>query len=496
MIDAPSVGRRLARYACDAAAFLLPLASYVVAAVPEPGTWDTAEFQGVPYILGVTHQTGFPLFVLLGWAWSHALPFGTIAYRMDAFSAVVTSGVAALAYASARLVGAWRPVALAAALWFAWSANVFWHGSHAEAMPLAVLFQAAATYALLRWTAGEPNRWFAAACAFEGLALAVHPLALWTLPALAAAVFFQRRRMSFALAGGSCVLLAAPLLFYAYVILRSAYVVAHGLDPTAGLAGTDGGLFWNYHNPSTPARFAAYVTGGEYAAPHYIFASLNPLRWLEAAWEYVKVVTTQYGVLGIAAAVAAAVAAVRLDWRRTLVLALATLTPMIFVVTYTPESDTGRYELFASWLVVPLLGALSAALQRAADRRYVHALLAVAVVGALASLYSARDAHARFVSGAPVIASVAPLVPPGSVILSDWKDATPLAYGAYAGGSFAGRTVVSGKVERLAPFYRRWTNGGRRRVFVLTDPSLVLEVPHAKLVRFIDDWHYLYEVRP
>ena len=48
---------------------------------------DGGEFQFAPYILGIVHPTGYPLFLLLGWAWSHLLPIGEVAYRMNLFSA-------------------------------------------------------------------------------------------------------------------------------------------------------------------------------------------------------------------------------------------------------------------------------------------------------------------------------------------------------------------------------------------------------------------------
>ena len=78
------------------------------------------------------------------------------------------------------------------------------------------------------------------------------PNALWILPAFvvgSAARAAPRRRF-----GSSQVARARRLrraALYAYLPLRSAYVVAHGLDPTAALAGAGGGIFWNYNDPRT-----------------------------------------------------------------------------------------------------------------------------------------------------------------------------------------------------------------------------------------------------
>ena len=40
--------------------FAAAFAAYAYSAPLGPGTWDTAELQTVPYILGIAHPTGFP----------------------------------------------------------------------------------------------------------------------------------------------------------------------------------------------------------------------------------------------------------------------------------------------------------------------------------------------------------------------------------------------------------------------------------------------------
>ena len=71
-------------------AFLLAgaaFALYVATLAPTVLAGDGGEFQFVPYLLGVAHPTGYPLYTLLGWAWSHLLPVGDVAYRLNLFSA-------------------------------------------------------------------------------------------------------------------------------------------------------------------------------------------------------------------------------------------------------------------------------------------------------------------------------------------------------------------------------------------------------------------------
>lgn len=98
------------------AAFFVGLAVYVPSLSSQPWTGDTAEYQTVPYILGIAHPTGFPAYTLAGWAWSHALAFGTVAwrgvlfasaYRLDVelyrYFLVSSAVIAALAAAATRL---------------------------------------------------------------------------------------------------------------------------------------------------------------------------------------------------------------------------------------------------------------------------------------------------------------------------------------------------------------------------------------------------------
>ncbi|MGB8519711.1 MAG: DUF2723 domain-containing protein [Candidatus Tumulicola sp.] len=484
------------RLACDLAAFLVPAIVYVASASHEPASWDTAELQGVPYILGITHPTGFPFYVLLGWVWSHAIPLGTIAFRLNVFSGVALAAAAALAYACALELGAWPPVALAASLWFSFTQNVWSHGARAEAQDLAVACEAFALYAFLRWMRGHGDRWFLAAFAGFGLGIAAHPNAIWLAPGLAAGAIVARSRPTARLLAGALALTAAGLLLYLYLPLRSAYVVAHGLDPAHVLPGAGGGIFWNYNDPSTPAGFVRALTGTESDAPHFLLASLNPLHAQDALWAFFSAIGEQFGAFALIVVLAGAVSAWKRDWRTTLFLCIACTAALLFSVTYPNEADVGRYRMLALWLAVPLLGALAPSGGASARSSSLRALLAAFLsAGALISLVS----HRSFFTRAPreggrwVIDAVRPFVPPGGVVVVDgWIDATSLAYGAYVDQSLPGRTVVSGWDRADMGNYRAWASG--RPVFVLTDPHVEGSLPGATPAARLDAYHELFKV--
>jgi len=475
------------------AAFLIPAIAYVASASWEPGAWDTAELQGVPYILGIAHPTGFPLYVLAGYIWAHAVAIGSIAFRMNAASGVAIAIVCATAYAVAREFGAARLVALAAALWFAFTQNVWAHAARAEAQDLAIACAALAIWSFLRWMNGGRDAFFLAAFTLCGLALAAHPNALWVLPAFAAGAIVTRRRTTLRLGGAALALLVLPLLLYFYLPLRSSYVVGHGLDPTANLPGVNGGIFWNYNDPRTLNGLSLELTGSQFQTPGYFLAAFNPTHAAEAALVFAAGTRAQYGIVATLLIGAGFIAAWRRNWRATLVLCIACTAGLLFSVVYPNEGDVGRYRLLASWLAVPLLGALTPQRNNRSARLLALALVLILAGGAATAFVEHRGffVHAPREGGRWIIDAVRPNVPPGSVIVTGWLDATSLAYGAYVDGSLAGRVVVSDNELRLN-LYQRWA--ADRPVFVLVDPHYVTELPGARDYANLDPYHELYRV--
>ncbi len=477
------------------AAFVIPAAAYFASASAEPGSWDTAELQGVPYILGIAHPTGFPLYTLVGYVWSHVAIVGSVAFRMNAMSGVAIAITALAGYAVAREIGANRWVALFATLWFAFTQDVWAHAARAEAQDLAVACEAVAIYAFLRWMRTADARWFAGAFALCGLAMAAHPNALWLLPGLLVGTLVAVRKPSLRLTGVSLALMLAGLALYLYLPLRSAYVVAHGLDPTIGLQGTNGGIFWNYNDPRTLHGLALELTGSQFHTPGYFAQAFNPLRIGDALWAFVTGTQQQYGTFATFLILAGFAAAWRRNWRTALVLCVACTAALLFSIVYPNESDVGRYRLLASWLAVPLFGALMAEPESSARPILRFALILFLAIGAGTAVANHRAFfhHAPGEGGRWVIDAVSYTVPAPSLVVTPWLDATSLAYGAYVDGSLRGISIVSDNELRLA-LYRRWA--AHNRVFVLVNPHDVGSLAGARHYATLDSYHELYLVEP
>ncbi len=488
---------RAATVLCDAAAFAIPTAVYVASASHEPASWDTAELQGVPYILGISHPTGFPFFVLLGYIWSHVVTVGSVAFRMNALSAVCLGVAALMAYAVALRIGASRPVALLATLWYAFTQNVWSHANRAEAQDLAVSCETLAIYAFVRWLQEDDSRWFAGAFALYGLAMASHPNALWLFPAFAVGAITAKNRPPVRLVAISLALTIAALGLYLYLPLRSAYIVAHGLDPTLAL-GTKGGIFWNYNNPSTPGGLLLDLTGSESNAPGAVLGSFNPVHIQDALWAFVTGLGEQYGAFVAVLTFGGLFAAWKRDWRTALFLCLACTVALLFSVTYSSEEgDIGRYRLLALWLAVPIVSSI---VPRNLSGWTATAARGVLIVFLACGATAAARAHPEYFDHDPgeggrwVIDVVAPLTSPGSVVMADWLDATSLAYGAYVDNSLPGRIIISGWEAASMSQYRAWAHA--RNVYILVNPKDVGEINGAKRVANIDAYHALFQVNP
>ena len=180
--------------------FLLALVVYRATMLPGVGSWDTAENQTVPALLGTMHPTGFPAYVILGWVADHLLaPFGSTAFRMNLLSGILAAGAGALSVFVYRRLGA--PALLAGAIAVAFAlAPITWHiGVSADVHSLHIFLVVLVTLLLLRWDAAvedareapddedlarRADRRIVLAAAVFGIAAANHALSLLMVPGI------------------------------------------------------------------------------------------------------------------------------------------------------------------------------------------------------------------------------------------------------------------------------------------------------------------------
>lgn len=237
---------------------LAVFALYMATLVPGPFDGDSGEFQYLPRVLGLPHPTGFPLHLLLGWAWSW-LPVGTVAFRMNLFSALGGALTAGALFAIARQQGLGRVAALGGAAAFALAPGFWRYAVVGDVYALHTLLVAATLLLWLRWAARVPRegvgsgwRRFWLAAFVTGLGLTNHPTFAFTVLAVALFVGVTLAQAWRAHARGSpasarparrswwrglllgAVLFALPGLLYLYVPVR-----LWQLDPPAAEGALD-----------------------------------------------------------------------------------------------------------------------------------------------------------------------------------------------------------------------------------------------------------------
>ncbi len=206
----------------------LALLAYGLTLAPGVLPGDAGEFQFVPWLAGVAHPTGYPLYCVVGWVWSHLLPWGTVAWRMNLLSAVFGALAAALTYPTARRflarthpdlsLSAARLVGFLAALTFTVTPTLWSQAVQAEVYTLHALFTVALLYVCL---APGIRLWLAAL--LFGLSLAHHSTTLLLLPGLGLYTWLEHGRALRDLRrlAPAFLLIILPLGLYLYLPLRA-----------------------------------------------------------------------------------------------------------------------------------------------------------------------------------------------------------------------------------------------------------------------------------
>ena len=294
---------------------------YLITCAPSVVFGDGGEFQFVPYILGIAHPTGYPLYVILGWVWSHVLPLGDVAHRMNLFSALWAALAIGLSYPLAlRAVregaprlspGAARLAAASATATFA-VGQAFWSQAViAEVYSLNAFFVVLVLLLLLRLMDGpfRLGRGLALAVTY-GFSLTHHRTMLLLLPGMLTFVWLARRqrrpgstdrrtpslarRASMGL--GLAVGVVAPLLLYLYLPLRAPFV------PYTTLKLSDTQTLTLYSN--TWQGFVDHLTGSVFAESlsmpaNQLTATVDWGKRLAMVWDMLP---NQVGMVGIALA--------------------------------------------------------------------------------------------------------------------------------------------------------------------------------------------------
>jgi 4-amino-4-deoxy-L-arabinose transferase-like glycosyltransferase len=453
--------------------FVGPLALYVATLAPGVVYWDTGEMQTVPYILGIPHPTGFPLFVLGGWLFSHTFVLGNPAWRLSLFSALASAGACCLLAMLVRDITKSVAAGLAAAFAFSLGTIVWTRAVRAEVHDLALFCSALAIAAAYRAGRNRSGRALGVAALGSGLGLATHPVTVFTLPcvlvlAWPAIVVANRRDLARAF-----VALVLPLALYAYFPWRSAYVETHGLDANVDL-GLPGSALIDDGMPSSPAAFWRYVTGAAFR-PGLVLGSLAHSEGIVRAltfWHDALFVEFSLDMMALAAVGFAYLA--MLQRRVAIGFATALVATGAFASNYAVETDSARYALPSFWILLVCAGCgahwivssiVGARPQLAAT--LTVAMLAIALYPNAGNAYSDVVRANAFNDASALGTEIASRTADGSLIVATWNYATPLAYAAYVTRSLGSRRLLCGWPPDYLLDFESWHRRFRHVYFVV-----------------------------
>ncbi|MBN1139209.1 MAG: DUF2723 domain-containing protein [Anaerolineae bacterium] len=422
-------------------------ALYALTLAPTVLAGDPGEFQLAPYLLGVAHPTGYPLYTLLGWAWSHLLPVGDVAYRMNLFSAFWAALAVGLLYPTGHSLvrqalpgfapAVRRILAVLATATFAVTPTFWSQAIIAEVYALHLFLVVALLYFLLAWAERRNSVYLLPAAACFGLGLAHHRTTLVLAPALLAYLWLVGRSDPEARPNRrQCLLLllliVLPLAFYLYIPFRAPHTpyLHLPLAPDRELSLYDNKL----------STFFSFVLGGPFGGSLDLTVDLGAR--LAMAWELLG---GEIGWPGILLALAGVgwLAATR-RWALLALTGLIWLGTVAFNLVYTIGDIyvlfIPSYLVFVLWLAVGA-GVIAQALTKVAPHKLAAAPLgALALVAALFALpawmglsrYDDLDSSRRAEVRAGWEAILSEPLPAGAVLVSDDRnDIMPMWYLQY-----------------------------------------------------------------
>ncbi len=250
---------------------------------------DGNELATIPYVLGLAHPPGYPLYTWLGkiFTW---LPFGDIAYRMNLMSALCAACAVAGLYLIVSMLlqpriassALRRASAAFAALIFAFSPTLWSQAVISEVYAVNVAMIVISLLLLLRWETTRRDRDFFLFALIYGLSLGTHISNLGFAPAIALYVLLTDRSG-----------LKRPSWWIAAVAGFSLGAAQYLWLPLRAAALSDQGLLRNA--PLSLKGFYDYTLG---AFPQLKFAfELSELP--DRVVVYIYLLWNQFGLIGV-----------------------------------------------------------------------------------------------------------------------------------------------------------------------------------------------------
>jgi hypothetical protein len=236
----------------------------------DPNLLDAVMLQMQVSVLGITHPTGYPTYLMLTHLFTY-LPFGDPAYRVNLASAVYAALAVVAVYAAGLLLSRRVVAAASGALAFGLGTALWSQAVIAEVYTLNALFVSVTIVALLLWREYRKDRYLLLSAFLVGLCLTNHLTSGLLLPAslLFVALVDWRRLVDVRIVLGSAWLFLLGLTPYLYLPIRAA------MDPPM-----------EANNPTNFGRFWYVVSGGNLTGSFFSFGPSELPERIVFYWEH------------------------------------------------------------------------------------------------------------------------------------------------------------------------------------------------------------------
>jgi hypothetical protein len=347
---------------------------------------DSPELITASRAVGIPHQPGYPLYVLLGRIFTF-LPFGEIALRVNLMSSVAGAGAAAALAVWLRRTGlgttASALLALAAGLSFTtWSQAIV-----AEVYTLGLFLGLGSILLFDAWRSGGSTRLLLLSAYVGGLAVGHQPLTVMLIPGVIVVLIRALRdgRATVRAAGLAAGLFALPFTIFAVLPIRSA---AGPFVDYARIGSLGDFLYHALGLASRSELLGEGSTGVRHALDLIVRMGSREIGLPTA-------LVTLAGLTGLGLTV-------RRDGERAVILGLPIALVLVFSLVYSIH-DLENYFMLPFWLLVAFTGLVLARVEPAASPALGRGVLPVGIAallvagGALANRRACDRSGYRFI---------------------------------------------------------------------------------------------------
>lgn len=307
---------------------------------------DSGEFQTLAYTLGMSHATGYPIYILLAKAFTLLVPIRDIAYRVNLLSAVLGGLCMALVYLAGRSLVGWRLPAFTGALVIGLD-RIFWSQAIIAELYTASAALVAAEFVLLfSWRRSGKWGYLFAAGLLGGLSLGIHNTVALAAPAIFIYLLITTKLQRDWLASLGGAGLGVALALLAYLALDALNVPSSYFNSVARPSLSVWGIsLQNFGSPFQ--RLSFLYTAYQFRPLMLDFAAFNKISHLYfGGFEWTTFALAGLGLLKL----------FWKNWKEALLVTLAYGSMLGFVLTY---SIIDIYVFFIPTLVPLVLLVLS-----------------------------------------------------------------------------------------------------------------------------------------